>query len=286
MNGKDYYQTLGVPRNAADKDVKAAFRRLARRYHPDVNPGNKTAEAKFKEINEAYEVLSDPEKRRKYDEFGEQWQYADRFQETARQQPQWGGGRAADSDTGGEDLFDSLFRHMGAGGFRRHGHAATAVETPVEVTLEEAFAGTTRFLNLSDGHSPHRLEVKIPPGVDNGSRVRVSTPGGEVHLVVTVKPHSLFQREGSDLKTEVAVPLVTVVLGGEVQVPTLKGKVALKIPPETQNGTVFRLAGMGMPSLGSSQKGVLLAKVQVVLPSRLTDREKELFRQLESLRTD
>ena len=163
------------------------------------------------------------------------------------------------------------------------------MEVPVEVTLEEAFSGSTRRLSLESGK---RLEVKIPPGVKNGSRVRLAGKGGEgaggvkgdLYLITSVKPHKLFERRGDDLYIGVAVPLVVAMLGGEVQVPTLKGKLALKIPPETQNGRSFRLKGQGMPHLGNSTRGDLVAKVNVVLPTNLTQKEKELFKQLGQLR--
>ncbi|OGO18208.1 MAG: molecular chaperone DnaJ [Chloroflexi bacterium RBG_16_50_11] len=329
MAGKNYYDILGVKKDATDKDIKQAYRRLARKHHPDVNPGDKSAEAKFKEINAAFEVLSDKEKRQKYDKYGDKWQYADQFEQAAQQQAQYrqytGGDGSSfryGGDIGGMDsLFDELFGGLrGRGASRRtQVRQGQDLESNVEVTLEEAFNGTTRMINLQAEQpcaachgtgqiqnlpcsacrgagvvaSVNRLEVKIPAGVNNGSRVRISGkgqpgygggPSGDLYLNVTVAPHSIFQRQGDDLTTEIPIPLTVAVLGGEVQVPMLKGKLALKIPPETQNGRVFRLAGQGMPHLGKSARGDLLAKVNVVLPSKLTEKEKELFRQLNQLR--
>ena len=297
MANKDYYKIMGVNRSASEREIKQAYRRLARQYHPDVNPGNKSAEAKFKEINEAYEVLSDKEKRQKYDQFGDQWQYADQFARAGGQEaPSWdfsrGGGRSrvyfGEGDTG--DLFNGLFHNFSTETARRGSRQGLDIESPVEVTLEEAYEGASRFLSLETGE---RLEVKIPAGVGDGSRVRIAGKGrqgyrgarGDLYLAVSIKPHYLFERKGDDLYVEIALPLVTAVLGGEVQVPTLKGKVMLKIPPETQNGRVFNLAGQGMPHLGNSSNGNLLAKVKVVLPTNLSPQEKELFKQLSKLRT-
>ena len=321
MAGKDYYRVLGVSRSATEKEIKQAYRRLARRYHPDVNPGDKSAEARFKDINEAHEVLSDAEKRKKYDRFGDQWQHADQFAK-AGQGAQWDfrkGGTYTTSDFGdlGDlgSIFDSVFRGFGtrSGTVRRSGKPK-GVEHPIEVTLEEAYHGTKRVLQVwgeepcsacggqgkvrnkpcaacggyGKGMKPRRLEVKVPPGVRNGSKVRIAGQGnpgyggvrGDLYLVVKVLPHKVFERKGDDLHVEVPVPLVAAVLGGEVQLPTLKGKLALKIPPETENGKVFRLAGQGMPHLGDSSRGALFAKVKVVLPTKLTQQEKRLFEQL------
>lgn len=334
MAQKDYYSILGVPRGAAEKDIKAAYRRLARKYHPDVNPGDKVAEAKFKEINEAYEVLSDPEKRKKYDMYGADFENAEAFaraREQARQQYTGygsGGGTPFTTfetvDMGDlNEVFENLFKGFGATGTRTGGRRAARrgedIEHSIEVTLEEAFNGTKRLLDLQTemtcpacqglgrvrnsmcsqcGGSgrvikPRRLEVKIPPGVKDGSRIRIAGegnpgvggPNGDLYLVVKVMPHPLFKREGDDLMVEVPVALTTAVLGGEVQVPTLKGtKLALRIPPETQNGRVFRLARQGMPKLNDTARGDMLAKISVVLPVNLNEKERSLFEQLRNLR--
>jgi curved DNA-binding protein len=298
MAGKDYYNILGVSRSATERDIKQAYRKLARQHHPDVNPGDKSAEEKFKQINEAYEVLSDKEKRRKYDKYGDQWQYADQFEKAQRQQQAsgWdfsqGGQRVyfSEEDVGG--IFDDLFRGFGTRAGRPQPRKGRDIEFPLEVTLEEAYSGTTRTLNMADGK---RLEVKIPAGVKDGSRVRISGKGaegyggakGDLYLVTSVRPHRNFRRHGDDLYTDVSVPLTVAVLGGEVKVSTLKGsKLSLKIPPETQNGRTFRLKEQGMPNLGNSSKGDLLARVKVVLPTKLTDEEKELFQKLNQLRPD
>jgi molecular chaperone DnaJ len=328
MAGKNLYDVLGIKKDATEKDIKQAYRHLARKHHPDVNPGDKSAEAKFKEINAAYEVLSDKDKRQKYDKYGDKWQYADQLDQQAQQQGQYRRYTSGDGssfhfggDVGGMDsIFDELFGSGRARGFSRRSRPSRGqdLESQVEVTLEEAYHGTSRQINLQ-GEEPckacggtgmiqnvpcsvcrgagvvatmNRLEVKIPAGVTNGSRVRISGKGqpgnnggtaGDLYLNITVRPHPTFERQGDDLNTTIAVPLTVAVLGGEVQVPTLKGKLALKIPLETQNGRVFRLAGQGMPHLGKSTRGDLLAKVNVILPTGLSDKEKELFRQLSQL---
>jgi molecular chaperone DnaJ len=321
MPGKDFYSILGVGRSASEKEIKQAYRRLARKYHPDVNPGDKAAEAKFKEINEAYEVLSDAEKRKNYDRYGDQWQYAEQFAK-AGQGTRWDfgkGGTYTTYDFGdlGDlgDIFGGIFQGFGSGaGTARRSARPSSMEYPVEVTLEEAYQGTKRVLQLQAeepcpvcrgngrvgrarcsncGGSgrllrPKRLEVKIPPGVRDGSKVRIAGQGsqdyggakGDLLLVVKVLPHQVFERKGDDLHVEVPVPLTTAMLGGEVGVPTLKGNVALKVPPETQNGKVFRLSGQGMPHLNGSARGDLFAKVKVMLPTKLTQQERQLFEQL------
>jgi molecular chaperone DnaJ len=336
MAAKDYYTILGVSRNAADKDIKATYRRLARQFHPDVNPGNKAAEQHFKEINQAYEVLSDPEKRKKYDQYGENWEHGEQYAEAVRQQQQAqqragvrfsqqpGDEQAAGFEEGDlESMFGNLFGGKG-GGFGRRGsriRKGEDLEYQIELTLEEAFNGTMRNISLQSevpctacrgtGRIQNlpcsvcrgagtvaqvkRLEVKIPAGVEDGSRVRIAGKGqqgvgggtpGDLFLVVSLKKHHLFERKDNDLYIDISVPLTTAMLGGEVQVPTLKGvKLALKIPAETPNEKVFRLSGQGMPVLGSTAKGDLLVKMKVVLPKSLSAEEKALFTRLKEIRS-
>ncbi len=328
MAGKDYYSILGVKRDASEREIKQAYRRLARKYHPDVNPGDKSAEAKFKEINQAHEVLSDKERRKKYDQFGDQWQYADQFDKAGRRQTPFrdfgrGGGTSGIRFEQGNlgSLFDDLLQGFSARTSRRRPRSRRGqdIEYPVKVTLEEAYHGSNRTISLQDeqacsgcggtgqiqnlpcsvckgtGKVAHlkRLEVKIPSGVKDGSRVRLAGKGGQgyaggangnLYLVISVKPHRLFKRDGDDLYVEVVIPLTVAMLGGEIQVPTLNDKLALKILPETQNGRIFRLAGQGMPHLGNSSRGNLLAKVKVMLPTNLSPQEKELFNKLGELR--
>ncbi len=325
MAGRDYYRLLGVNRDASEREIKQAYRRLARQYHPDINPGDKSAEEKFKQINEAYEVLSDKENRRKYDQYGDQWQYADQFAQAQRQQTPFGdfgkGSTRFHFNEGNlSSLFGDLFKGFGAGASSRvRPRRGQDVEYPVEVTLEEAYRGASRLISLQTEEACstcggngsirnvpcsvcrgsgrvarlRRIEVKIPPGVKDGSRVRIAGKGGpsygggksgDLYLVISVKPHRIFERKDDDLHVEVAVPLTVAVLGGEAQVPTFKDKLALKIPSETQNGRTFRLKGQGMPHLDNSSRGDLLARVKVVLPTKLSPQEKELFEQLTKLR--
>jgi len=310
MEYKDYYKILGVDKKAGQKEIKKAYRRLAREHHPDVNPGDKAAEERFKEINEAYEVLGDSAKRQKYDELGASWQ---QWQRTGRDPrgfdwSQWfsggqpGGGRVHVEyrdlgDLFGEgggfsDFFRSIFGGMGGSAYSQQPRSrrGQSLEYPVEVTLEEAFSGTKRILQMDS----RRIEVVIPPGVDSGSRVRMSGQGqpglgggqaGDLYLRISVLPHKSLRREGDDLSCEVPVSLYTAILGGEVAVPTLKGDVMLKIPPETQSGRRFRLKGLGMPKLKNPKAmGDLYAEVKVVLPQKLSGKEKELFAELASMR--
>jgi curved DNA-binding protein len=303
---KDYYKTLGVPKTATDKEIKAAYRKLARKHHPDVNQGNKQAEAKFKEINEAYEVLSDPEKRKRYEQVGSDWgSYATRGPSPWGAAP--GGGRVrvnvglGDDDPGG---FSEFFRTFFGGGFGGGGVPGGAeggfggfdqmpgadLEHPVDLSLDEVLKGATRTLRIGDGGSGRTVEVKIPPGVREGSRVRVAGEGapggrsgrkGDLYLRVHVLPHPRFETKDDDLYTAVNVPLTTAVLGGEVEVPTLEGPVGIKVPPETPAGRVFRLRGKGLPRADAGgARGDVMATLGVDLPRSLTDREKELFEEL------
>ncbi len=323
MDYKDYYQILGVPKDADEKEIKKAYRKLARQLLPDVNPNNKTAEARFKEINEAYEVLGDADKRRKYDELGQSFQ---RWQHTGGQPGgfdwnQWvaanqaAGGPAGRKGTGGwsvqyqdvddlfgggsgfSDFFQQVFGQAGTGrSGRRTGAGRQAAASPrdleeeVTVTLEEAFQGAQRLLDV-DGK---RLEVKIPPGVKTGSRVRVAGEGqptgrggqrGDVYLRIQVLPNPSFERREDDLYTEMPVDMFTALLGGEVRVPTLSGTIALRVPAGTQSGRSFRLAGQGMPRLRAPrERGDLYVKLQVRLPEKLSDQERQLVREWAALR--
>jgi curved DNA-binding protein len=292
---RDFYAVLGVDRKATEKEIRSAYRRLARKHHPDVNPGDKASETVFKEINAAHDVLSDPEKRRKYDLYGENWEHADEIERMQRQR----GGRSGGirftttdfADIGGlGDIFGGLFtdgRRAGA-----HREPPPRLEHPIEVTLEEAFHGTTRTIMVAGDHGDtRRLEVKIPAGVDNGSRVRIAGEGGatfngqrgDLYLVVSVRPHDRYERRGDDLYADVEVPLTMPVLGGEVEVQGMGKKVALRLPPGTQNGQTFRLTGLGMPRLGAAGKrGDLYARVKVRLPKEPSEAQRQLFEQLKA----
>jgi curved DNA-binding protein len=298
MDYHDYYKTLGVERSASDADIKKAYRKLARQYHPDINPGNKTAEAKFKEINEAYEVLSDKDKREKYDRFGRDWQ---RYQQGGPGGGVNWGDYAGGSPFGGggdfSDFFETLFG--GGGGARTTGRGGAGfrmdgqpVEHEAEITLEEAFSGTQRALQFSSSNGqPRTINVKIPAGVDTGSRVRVAGEGapgigggkrGDLFLIIKVAPNDRFERRGDDLETSVSVDLFTMLLGGSVRVPVMGGKtISLNVPAGTQNGRKFRITGQGMPRLRAPEtRGDLYVKLDVQLPAKISDRERALFEEL------
>jgi curved DNA-binding protein len=305
MDYHDYYKTLGVERNASDAEIKKAYRKLARQYHPDINPGNQAAEAKFKEINEAYEVLSDKAKREKYDRFGRDWQ---RYQQGggaggfdwgnyAGGSP-FGGGGGGGSDF--SDFFETLFgggggraASRGGAGFRMDGQP---VEHEVEITLEEAFSGTQRTLQFSNPNGqPRTITVKIPAGVDNGSRVRVAGEGapgmgggkrGDLFLIVKVLPHERFERRGDDLEISVPADLYTMLLGGSLRVPIMGGKtISLNVPAGTANGRKFRISGQGMPRLRAPEtRGDLYVRLEALLPTSLSTRERELVEELRSIR--
>jgi DnaJ-class molecular chaperone len=303
---RDYYQVLGVPRTASDKEIRSAYRRLARKHHPDLNPGDKAAEARFKELQAAYDVLSDETKRKKYDQYGPNWENLERAQGAGGFGNRSGSRVQYDFGEGGgdfSDLFENLFGGFGGGssrtrtGTRSRVQPGQDVEHQIDVSLEEAYHGTTRILEFASrsNGSTRRLEVKVPPGIKTGGRIRIAGEGdagigggppGDLYLIVTVRPHGGFERKDDDLTSDVAVPLTTAMLGGEVPVPTLKGKaVHLRIPAETQNGQTFRMAGLGMPK-GGGTFGDLYVRAKIVLPTRLTSAERQLFEELQRLRAD
>jgi len=327
MEFKDYYSTLGVAKAATEKEIKQAFRKLARKFHPDVNPGDKAAETKFKEINEAYEVLGDPAKRKKYDELGANWRMYEQAGAAGGAGPfpgGWnvnvggapGGGYRTMTQEEMEEMFgdstpfSDFFTTFFGGGFEGAGAGAGAargarggrtrqragrdVEHELELTLEDAFHGTTRRLALThDGHA-RTVDVRIPAGVGDGSRVRVSGEGehgvggaasGDLYLRVRLASHPVFERKGRDLYAKVPVPLTTAVLGGEAEVQTLAGKPArLRIPSMTQNGQVFRLKGFGMPAVGkTNERGDLYARVDVQMPTQLSSEERAHYEALAKL---
>ena len=287
---RDYYSELGVPRDADEKQIKQAYRRLARKHHPDLNPDDKTAEDRFKQVNEAYEVLSDADSRKKYDRYGAQWRDVDRMGDAAgaHESPFTWSGRPHRGAGGFGGPFADLGDLFGGAPFGRGSAGPTRLETSATVSLEEAMVGTTRTVTVTSADGERRLEVTVPPGVRTGSVVRVSPgQGREIHLNIEVSPHPRFRREGDDLHTEVDVPLADAALGGEVNVRTLRRAVSLKIPPESQNGQKIRLKGQGMPRLGDPDTvGDLLVTVRPRMPKNLSDEERELFQRLRELRRE
>jgi curved DNA-binding protein len=308
MEFKDYYQILGVSPDADEKTIRQAFRKLAQQHHPDVNPGNKAAEEKFKEINEAYQVLSDPAQRKKYDALRtqyQQWQQQGRRPQdfdwqTWSARPEEGVhvryGTVDDLKDlfGSEAAFSDFFTAIFGGVREEKGtprpRRGRDLESEIDLTLEEAFKGTTRVLEIGD----RRVEVKIPAGVRTGSRIRLAGQGepgrnggppGDLYLIARILPHPTFERDGDDLHMEVPIDIYTAALGGEVRVSTLDGAVMLSIPPQTQSGKNFRLRGKGMPKLGDTgSKGDLYVKTRLVLPTPLSEQEVRALRELAQAR--
>src|ERR1041385_3352824 len=311
---RDYYETLGVSKTATDEEIRSAFRKLARKYHPDVAKDKKAAEEKFKEINEAYEVLGDPEKRKKYDQLGADWNRPGGFQpppgwQQGGRQPggggyQWGGNRGGVQfefgGTGFSDFFEAFFgggRGRSAfGGFG--GRAATAergadCEADIMVALEEALNGSTRPVSLRRAGSDkvEQYQVKIPRGVREGQRIRLRGQGeagdrggksGDLFLRVRLARHPDFSVEGSDLIHDVRIAPWQAVLGAELQVPTLEGKARMKLPPGTQAGQRFRLRGRGLPS-STGNRGDLYVVPQIQIPKKLSERERKVWGELAEL---
>lgn len=305
----DYYKILGVDKNASQDDVKKAFRKLARKYHPDLNPNDPSAKDKFQEINEANEVLSDPEKRKKYDEYGEHWKHADEFeaQKKARQHAGAGGGGFSGfggdggsywyssdgegfsgGDAGGfSDFFESMFGHRGGGGRGGSGFRGQDFNAELHLSLRDAAQTHKQVLNVNG----KQVRITIPAGVADGQVIKLKGyggegvnggPAGDLYITFRIAEDPVFKRLGDDLYVDVGVDLYTAVLGGEKVVDTLEGKVKLKIKPETQNGTKVRLKGKGFPIYKKEgQFGDLIVTYSVKIPTSLTDRQKELFRELQ-----
>ena len=314
MDFKDYYGVLEISKTASEDDIKRAYRRLARKHHPDLNPGDKAAETKFKEINEANEVLGDPAKRRKYDELGSNW----RQYENQGPPPGRGGGPRPGPGPGGfrtmspeemeglfgnEGSFSDFFATFFAGGDHAAGSSRSRasrprkghdVEAVAELTLEEAFLGTTRRVALDRNGTTQTVEVRIPAGIKDGARIRAAgeggratggAPSGDLFLTVQLVPHARFERRGADLYTKAGIPITTAVLGGEVSVMALSGStLRLKIPELTAGGRVFRLRGHGMPAVGKpDERGDLYVTTEVDVPTRLSPEERQHYEALRKL---
>ena len=305
----DYYKILGVDKNASQDDIKKAFRKLARKYHPDLNPNDPSAKDKFQEINEANEVLSDPEKRKKYDEYGEHWKHADEFlaQKMARLHAGGGGGGFSGfggdggsywyssdgegfsgGDAGGfSDFFESMFGHRGGGGRGNAGFRGQDFNAELHLSLRDAARTHKQVLNVNG----KQVRITIPAGVADGQVIKLKGyggeginggPAGDLYITFKIAEDSVFKRLGDDLYVDVEMDLYTAVLGGEKVIDTLEGKVKLKIKPETQNGTKVRLKGKGFPVYKKEgQFGDLIITYSVKIPTNLTDRQKELFRELQ-----
>jgi DnaJ-class molecular chaperone len=329
MNFKDYYSILGVPKNAAEKDIKSAYRKLARKWHPDANPKNpKEAEERFKEISEAYEVLGDPEKRKKYDVLGPNWQQAAQQAEQQRRYRTNVGGEEFEFDLGGggasgfSDFFDMFFSDVGrrqstqARGMARRGQD---LETTIELGLRDVYAGGTKAVSLQiEDLCPRchgtgtehgrlcpqchgtgrvllnkRFEVSIPRGIADGQRIRLAGqggagisggPNGDLYLVVKLGDDPTYKRRGDDLYVDLPVSIYDLVLGGEVNVPTLSGEVAMTIPAGTQNNRLLRLSGRGMPQVKGRGTGDEYVRLIGQLPQNLSDKERKLFKELAAIR--
>jgi len=293
MAKKDYYSVLGVRRDASDKEIKQTYRRLARQHHPDVNPGDASAEQQFKEISEAYAVLSHPDSRKKYDRFGHQ-AFASGFDPSFASGRGFGQGQTNAKDFFGSrtsfDGLSSILEELWGGGRQRTQQTRVPgqdLEQTVDLSFEEAVRGTTAQVQIirREG-AAERLQVKIPPGVDAGFKVRVAGKGesgrhsgapGDLYIVIRVRPHAYFTRQGSDILCEVPVTLAEVLLGAKIEVPTIDGKTTMTLPAGTQNGRQLRLRGKGVPALHGGGRGDHYVTVQVVLPEKLDGRSRELL---------
>lgn len=297
----DYYKILGVDKNASEDDIKKAYRRLARKHHPDLNPNDKEAHIKFQQINEANEVLSDPEKRKKYDEYGENWKHAEQFEQARQQQgqqqrsqQQWGGGQDFSGEFGGEhfsDFFESLFGGRASGG-RAGGQArfrGQDYNAELQLTLRQAYTTHQHTFEVNG----KKVRITVPAGVENGQVIKLkghggpgvnNGPNGDLYITFVITEDAEYKRMGSDLYKTIELDLYSAVLGGDITVDTLGGKVKLKVKPETQNGTKVRLKGKGFPVYKKEGEfGDLIITYSVKIPTGLSEKQKELFRELSNL---
>jgi curved DNA-binding protein len=297
MEYVDYYKILGINKNASEEDIKKAYRKLARKYHPDVNPNNKEAHKKFQEINEANEVLSDPGKRKKYDQYGKDWKHAEEF-EKARQQQQrqrtYSGGGEEYFGGGGEsnfsDFFESLFGGGGRSNRRETKFRGQDFQAELHLSLREAYTTHQRTITL-DGKN---IRITIPAGVEDGQKIRLKGhgapgvnggPNGDLYITFVIQDDPQFKRLGNDLYTNAEIDLYTAVLGGETTVETLSGKLKLKVPPGTQNDTRTRVKGKGFPVYKKENEfGDLYVTYKIKIPTNLSEKEKQLFTELSKLR--
>jgi curved DNA-binding protein len=299
MDFIDYYQVLGVNKNATEDEIKKAYRKLARKFHPDLNPNDKEANKKFQQINEANEVLSDPEKRKKYDQYGKDWKHAEEFEKAQQSRQQWAGtGARAEGFSGfsgsfDEEGFSDFFQSMfGGGGRRRASQAKFRGEdynAELHLPMRDAYKTHQQILKVNDKN----IRITIPAGVENGQIIKLKGhggpginggPNGDLYITFVIADDPNFKRLGNDLYTQVDLDLYTAVLGGEITVDTLDGKVKLKVKHETQNGTVARLKGKGFPVYKKEgQFGDLYITYSVKIPTHLTEKQKELFKELQKL---
>ena len=300
MEFMDYYQILGVPKTATDADIKSAYRKLARKYHPDLNPNNKEAEKKFKEANEANEVLSDPDKRKKYDKYGKDWQHADEIEKNRQQQSQnqrQSGRRQSSEDFAGgdfSDFFESMFGEeaRGRSSNRQTRFRGQDLHAELQLDLIDVYQSHQRTLTVNGKN----IRLTIPAGVEHEQTIKIAGhgnpgvnggPNGDLYLTFSITDHPKFKREGSNLYANVELDLYTALLGGETTVDTLDGKVKLKVAPETQSGTKVKLKGKGFPVYKKENVfGDLYLSYQVKLPTKLSEQEKALFNELAKMRSN
>lgn len=290
MEFRDYYKELGLSKSATEDEIKKAYKKLAVKYHPDKNPGDKAAEEKFKTINEAYTVLSNPDKRQQYDQYGENWNY---YKEAGNKSRQYADTKTHGYDFFGQNGFSDFFETFFGGGFKRSGKGAirgTDYEGNLGVSLEEAYHGTTKTFKVNG----RPYSIKLKPGISDGQTLKIKEkggpgvnggPNGDLYITVQIDVHPLYERKKDDLYIEFKVPVYTLILGGKFSVNTMKGSVNIDIPAETPNGKVFRLKNLGMPIYSHENEfGDMYVKVNAEIPRNLSEEEKNLVHQLAEIR--